>query len=65
MPKPRNPYGLEMSSGAAAALYRIATIVGKIEAIAMVRWRTGMGLIESKEWVERFMKRYEEMMEVR
>ena len=42
----KNYHGLEMCSGAANALYRIATTMGKIEAIAMVRWKTGMGLVE-------------------
>ena len=53
-------FGLELSSGAAHALYRIATRLGKIEAIAMVRWKTGMGLVESKNWVEQFLEHFDE-----
>lgn len=34
-----NKFGLDLSSGGATALYRITTLVGKIEAIAMVRWK--------------------------
>lgn len=53
-------FGLGLSSGAAHTLYRIATRMGKIEAIAMVRWKTGMGLVESKNWVEQFLERFEQ-----
>ena len=54
-------FGLELSSGAAYALYHIADRLGKIEAIAMVRWKTGMGLVESKDWLERFLKEFKKM----
>lgn len=53
-------FGLKLSSGGAHALHRIATRLGKIEAIAMVRWKTGMGLIESKNWIEQFLDRFDE-----
>ncbi len=56
-----NYFGLELSSGAAHALERIATNLGKIEVIAMVRWKTGMSMVESKDWVERFLERRAEM----
>jgi ribosomal protein L7/L12 len=51
--------GLEIGSGAACALYRIAER-SKVEAIAMVRWKSGMGLVEAKNWLEKFMDHYEE-----
>ena len=57
----RDYFGLEMSSGAAHALERIATEFGKIEAIAMVRWKTGMGLAECKNWLEKFLETREKM----
>jgi ribosomal protein L7/L12 len=54
-------FGLQMSSGAAHALYSIASRLGKIEAIAMVRWKTGMGLVESKNWLEQFMRDFKKL----
>lgn len=54
-------FGLQLSSGAAVALQNIAERLGKIEAIAMVRWKTGMGLVESKEWVEKFLEERKRM----
>lgn len=57
----RDHFGLQMSSGAAHALYRIASSLGKTEAIAMVRWKTGMDLIESKNWLEQFIEQFKAM----
>lgn len=54
----KNYFGLEMSSGAAHALYGIAAKLGKIEAIAMVRWKTGMSLVESKNWLNEFLDEF-------
>ncbi|MDE2020697.1 MAG: hypothetical protein KGJ13_10210 [Patescibacteria group bacterium] len=61
MKKKTNNFGLGLSSGASHALYCIATNIGKIEAIEMVRWKSGMGLVESKNWVNQFLEQYEKM----
>lgn len=46
---------VELTPGQAYTIRRIANHLGKIEAIVMIRWKTGKGLVESKNWLEDFL----------
>lgn len=52
---PHEILGVKRGSGAAYTLYKIARDFGKIELIVVIRWKTGLGLKESKDLAEAFI----------